>query len=355
MWGFGAVPPVSMALSAPHCRHHGSFVESSPTLFFCVKIIVALLSTLQFHMNFRISLLISTETVVGILTGIVCSLGFATLLTKWWLSPLQTLWLFLSCKWTPSLLARAVQLHGTLRQAWKLHLYRDDLLGRGSCSPEASSQSLRTPCGFYYLGRRGWNASGHPSTISCGIPFHSLIDLPTGNFPLLSPHFLLCFPLLLPRDRAIPDWFASLGFPYLTASEAIFYPDCWANSGFCRQELLKEGSSEGWHHAPLVHQAKSKCGQSENTKEPRLHLPRTWRTLSEVWGRTSCFSGPLFCCSELGSSSPGLMPEQEGQGVRGQPSACLVTSQESWASVCSSTEWNEYNVTELLREPNRII
>lgn len=71
----------------------------------------------------------------------------------------------------------------------------------------------------------------------------------------------------------------------------------------------------------LAREAKSRCDQSENTKEPRLSSSRTWGMLSEVWGRRSCFSGPLF----LSIAGALLLP-----GSCLSKSASLVSSQESW-------------------------
>lgn len=71
----------------------------------------------------------------------------------------------------------------------------------------------------------------------------------------------------------------------------------------------------------LAHEAKSRCDQSENTKEPRLSSLRTRGALSEVWGRRSCFSGPLFL-SRAGALLPGSCPSKKG---RCQASAeCLL-------------------------------
>lgn len=82
----------------------------------------------------------------------------------------------------------------------------------------------------------------------------------------------------------------------------------------------------------LAQEAKSRCGQSENIKEPRLSSLRTRGVLSEVWGRRSCFSGPLFCCPELGLSSSQAHAPARRAGPRRQLSARLVSSQESWQS-----------------------
>lgn len=70
--GFSSIPLTSVPIltPVPHCLHHGSFVESSPTLFF-LKIILAVLSPLQFHMNFRISLSILAGKAGGVLLGLV--------------------------------------------------------------------------------------------------------------------------------------------------------------------------------------------------------------------------------------------------------------------------------------------
>lgn len=71
--GFHSIPLTGMSIltPVPHCLDHGSSVESSPTWFFFLKIILALLSPLQIHMNFRISLSILAGKARGILLGLV--------------------------------------------------------------------------------------------------------------------------------------------------------------------------------------------------------------------------------------------------------------------------------------------
>ena len=143
-------------------------------------------------------------------------------------------------------LARAVRLHGTLRQAGKLHLYRDSLLGPGSCSLEASSRPLHTPCGFYYLGQQGFKYLRAPLP---NFLWNTISQSNRSSYRefllLLSPHFLRRFRPLLPQDHAVPDGFAYLGFPCFAASGPMFSPSYWVNSGFYRQGLWKEAPSEG--------------------------------------------------------------------------------------------------------------
>lgn len=61
---------MSILMPVPHCLDHGSFVESSPTLFFLTSIL-ALLNPLLFHMNIRISSSILARKARGILLGLV--------------------------------------------------------------------------------------------------------------------------------------------------------------------------------------------------------------------------------------------------------------------------------------------
>lgn len=62
---------ISILTPVPHCLNQGSFVESSPTLVFFLKIILALLSPLRFHMNFRISLSVLAGKAHEVLLGLV--------------------------------------------------------------------------------------------------------------------------------------------------------------------------------------------------------------------------------------------------------------------------------------------
>lgn len=63
----------------PHCFGHCCFLVSfeTPVLFFFLKIVLAIPGPLHFHVNFRISLSISTKKAVGIMKGIALNLWVA--------------------------------------------------------------------------------------------------------------------------------------------------------------------------------------------------------------------------------------------------------------------------------------
>lgn len=138
-------------------------------------------------------------------------------------------------------LPKVVQLQG-MKAGWEITSTRAGLLGQGGCSPEASPRPLHTPCGFYYLGQKGfkylraplpyflWNTISQSNRSSCG-----------EFLLLLSPHFLSRFHLLLPQDHAIADGFAYMGFPRFIASEHILLP-CYSvnftDKGSGRRSLL---------------------------------------------------------------------------------------------------------------------
>ena len=72
---------MSMLVPAPHCLDFCCFVltlksgyVSPPTLFFFFKIVLATLGPLQFCMNFRINMSISTKKAAELLTEIVLSM-----------------------------------------------------------------------------------------------------------------------------------------------------------------------------------------------------------------------------------------------------------------------------------------
>lgn len=75
---------------------------------------------------------------------------------KWWLCQHQTPWLFLSCKWAPSLPGKSSIAPWNAGAGSEITSIGDDLLGHNSSSPEASSQPLHTPRGFYYLVQHGF-------------------------------------------------------------------------------------------------------------------------------------------------------------------------------------------------------
>lgn len=60
----------------PHCFGHCCFLVSfeTPVLFFFLKIVLAIPGPLHFHVNFRMSLSISTKKAVGIMKGIALNL-----------------------------------------------------------------------------------------------------------------------------------------------------------------------------------------------------------------------------------------------------------------------------------------
>ena len=138
-------------------------------------------------------------------------------------------------------LPKVVKLQG-MKAGWEITSTRAGLLGQGGCSPEASPRPLHTPCGFYYLGQKGfkylraplpyflWNTISQSNRSSCG-----------EFLLLLSPHFLSRFHLLLPQDHAIADGFAYMGFPRFIASEHILLPCYLVNftdKGSGRRSLL---------------------------------------------------------------------------------------------------------------------
>ena len=108
-------------------------------------------------------------------------------------------------------LPKVVQLQG-MKAGWEITSTRAGLLGQGGCSPEASPRPLHTPCGFYYLGQKGfkylraplpyflWNTISQSNRSSCG-----------EFLLLLSPHFLSRFHTeLIPVPGHLPLLFMPL-------------------------------------------------------------------------------------------------------------------------------------------------
>ena len=76
-WALCSVPLMSVFVPAPHCFDYCSFVVLSevwevmpPALFFFLRIPLAILGLLWFHINFRIICSSSVGTVIGNLIGI---------------------------------------------------------------------------------------------------------------------------------------------------------------------------------------------------------------------------------------------------------------------------------------------
>lgn len=76
--------------------------------------------------------------------------------SKWWPCQHQTLCLFLSCMRAPSSPGKSCIAPWNAGAGSEITSIGDDLLGHNSSSPEASSQPLHTPRGFYYLVQHGF-------------------------------------------------------------------------------------------------------------------------------------------------------------------------------------------------------
>lgn len=217
-------------------------------------------------------------------------------------------------------LPRLVQLQG-MKAGWEITSTQDSLLGQGGCSPEASPRPLHTPCGFYYLGQKGfkylraplpyflWNTISQSNRSSCG-----------EFLLLLSPHFLSRFHLLLPQDHAIADGFAYMGFPRFIASEHIT-PSLLLGK-FYRQGLRKEVPPEVKVDTkpPCLVKLRANAAHSRilrNQGPPRQELGET---LLQPWEGWLTFLGSFIC-----GMKPGLyFPCKKGRVL----SACLVSSGE---------------------------
>lgn len=166
-----------------------------------------------------------------------------------------------------------------MKAGWEITSTQDGLLGQGGCSPEASPRPLHTPCGFYYLGQKGFKYLRAP------LPYFLWNTISQSNRPscgefllLLSPHFLSHFRLLLPQDHAIADGFAYMGFPCFMASEPILLPCYWVN--FYRHGLRKEVSPElkvdsrpPWLVKPRANAAHSRTPRNQGPPHQELGDP----------------------------------------------------------------------------------
>lgn len=67
--------PKCLLVLVPHCHAHCCLVVSFETVSFFFKIVLAFPGPLHFHVNFRISLSISTNKAAGIMKGTIESVG----------------------------------------------------------------------------------------------------------------------------------------------------------------------------------------------------------------------------------------------------------------------------------------